>query len=162
QQMLVSPFQQVIDQPDIERVDDHAAAEPARLQPHGEDGGGHEQQEDRRCVAQSLSHAVSCDRTTGLSRRRKSPAACRARMVQVAAVALSASSASRFARPIAIAAAVAGVVFLYLAKVGLFKGLQYTFDLFGFVQMSRGWLRGHPLLFENGWGNHAQIHNYYT
>src|SRR4051812_34735661 len=83
-------------------------------------------------------------------------------MVQVPAVALSASSASRLARPIAITAAAAGVVFLYMAKVGLFKGLQYTFDLFGFVQMSRGWLRGHPLLFENGWGNPAQIHNYYT
>ena len=28
--------------------------------------------------------------------------------------------------------------------------------------MSRGWLRGHALLHENGYGNHGQVHNYYT
>lgn len=68
----------------------------------------------------------------------------------------------RLGRAIPIAGAAALVAIFFLAKVGLFRGLHYTFDVFSFVQMSRGWLRGHPVLHENGYGNHGQIHNYYT
>ena len=75
---------------------------------------------------------------------------------------LSAGAGSRLPRAVTACAAVAVVALFYAAKVGLFKGLHYTFDLFSFVQMSRGWLRGHALLHENGYGNHGQVHNYYT
>ena len=83
-------------------------------------------------------------------------------MVGVRAKDLSAGAGSRLPRAVTACAAVAVVALFYAAKVGLFKGLHYTFDLFSFVQMSRGWLRGHALLHENGYGNHGQVHNYYT
>ncbi len=48
-----------------------------------------------------------------------------------------------------------------LAKSFLFQGLEYTSDLFSFLQMTRISLeRG--ILFENDWGRVAAIHNYYT
>jgi hypothetical protein len=77
-------------------------------------------------------------------------------------VPVPAAAHPRSARPIAIGGAAVVVAIFYLAKVGLFRGLHYTFDLFSVLQISRGWLRGHPLLYENGYGKHGQIHNYYT
>jgi len=48
-----------------------------------------------------------------------------------------------------------------ISKSFLFQGLEYTSDLFSFLQMSRISLeRG--MLFENAWGRMGAIHNFYT
>lgn len=48
------------------------------------------------------------------------------------------------------------------AKVRLYGHLEYKLDLFGFLQMATAPLDGRLPLFENGWGRHAAIHNYFT
>ena len=53
-------------------------------------------------------------------------------------------------------------LFLWLiSKSFLFQGLEYTSDLFSFLQMSRISLQK-GILFENAWGRMAVIHNFYT
>ncbi len=48
-------------------------------------------------------------------------------------------------------------------KVVRFQLLGYTFnDMYAFIQMSHSWLDGRPFMYENIWGYHHQIHNYYT
>ncbi|MEO8216125.1 MAG: hypothetical protein ABI718_03485 [Acidobacteriota bacterium] len=42
-----------------------------------------------------------------------------------------------------------------------FERLDYSNDLFSFLEMSRSMLRGKPLLWSNYWGDHRAIHNYY-
>jgi len=54
------------------------------------------------------------------------------------------------------------VLFIWvISKSFLFQGLEYTSDLFSFLQMSRISLQ-RGLLFENAWGNMAAIHNFYA
>ena len=45
-------------------------------------------------------------------------------------------------------------------KYQLFLGLEYTSDLFTFIQLSNGWMHGRPILFENQYGYTTEIHNY--
>ncbi len=41
--------------------------------------------------------------------------------------------------------------------------LSYSFnDMYAFLQMSVSWLDGRPFLYDNIWGYHHRIHNYYT
>ncbi|GAA4459656.1 hypothetical protein GCM10023189_33650 [Nibrella saemangeumensis] len=54
------------------------------------------------------------------------------------------------------------LVFL-LFKVLRFTTLGYTFnDMYAFLQMSYSWLDGRPFMYDNIWGFHHRIHNYYT
>ena len=46
-------------------------------------------------------------------------------------------------------------------KVRLFLSLEYSWDLFVALQMSRSWLMGRPLLWENRWGHASVSHNYF-
>ena len=46
-------------------------------------------------------------------------------------------------------------------KVRLFLSLEYSWDLFVALQMSRSWLTGRPLLWENRWGHASVSHNYF-
>lgn len=51
----------------------------------------------------------------------------------------------------------------FLVKILRFQTLGYTFnDMYAFLQMSRSWLDGRPFMYENIWGYHHRIHNYYT
>ena len=56
------------------------------------------------------------------------------------------------------------VLFAYwwAVKHYLFQGLEYTSDLFTFLQASNSWMYGRPLLFENQYGVLTEGHNYYT
>ena len=56
------------------------------------------------------------------------------------------------------------VLFAYwwVVKHHLFQGLEYTSDLFLFLQASNSWMHGRPLLFENQHGVITGSHNYYT
>ncbi len=56
------------------------------------------------------------------------------------------------------------VLFAYwwAVKHYLFQGLEYTSDLFTFLQASNSWTYGRPLLFENQYGVLTEGHNYYT
>src|SRR5882724_3976655 len=47
-------------------------------------------------------------------------------------------------------------------KCVLFVRLAYTSDMFSLLQMSLSWLDGRPLLWENCFGNHARLHDYYS
>lgn len=48
-------------------------------------------------------------------------------------------------------------------KVLRFQTLGYTFnDMYAFLQMAHSWMDGRPLLYDNIWGYHHRIHNYYT
>ena len=59
-------------------------------------------------------------------------------------------------------------IFFFLVAFGVFKVLRfqtlgYTFnDMYGFIQMSCSYLDGRPFMYENVWGYHHRIHNYYT
>jgi hypothetical protein len=60
------------------------------------------------------------------------------------------------------ALAAALLVSLWVAiKVRLFLGLEYSWDLFDAIQLSRSWLIGRPFLWENRWGAQAVSHNNY-
>ena len=51
----------------------------------------------------------------------------------------------------------------FLFKILRFQTLGYTFnDMYAFLQMSRSWMDGQPFMYENIWGYHHKIHNYYT
>lgn len=60
-----------------------------------------------------------------------------------------------------IVVGVAASCVLLWVKARLFRGLEYTSDLFSALQASRSWIGGRPLLHENCWGDLAAIHNYY-
>ena len=54
-------------------------------------------------------------------------------------------------------------VFFLGFKVLRFQTLAYTFhDLYVFEQLASGWIDGRPFLYDNFWGDHQRIHNYYT
>lgn len=51
----------------------------------------------------------------------------------------------------------------FLLKVVRFNTLGYTFnDMYAFIQMSCSYLDGRPFMYDNIWGFHHRIHNYYT
>lgn len=51
----------------------------------------------------------------------------------------------------------------FFCKVLRFQTLGYTFnDMYAFLQMSHSWMDGRPFMYENIWGYHHKIHNYYT
>lgn len=53
------------------------------------------------------------------------------------------------------------LLFFYF-KIIRFQGLYYTFnDMYIFLQSSRSWINGRPLLYENVWGYSDRIHNNY-
>ena len=57
---------------------------------------------------------------------------------------------------------VGGLCF-FLFKVIRFQTLAYTFnDMYAFIQMSCSYLDGRPFMYDNIWGFHHRIHNYYT
>ncbi|GAB3542944.1 hypothetical protein [Spirosoma fluminis] len=52
---------------------------------------------------------------------------------------------------------------LFVFKILRFQTLSYTFnDMYAFIQMSHSWMDGRPFMYENIWGYHHNIHNYYT
>lgn len=56
----------------------------------------------------------------------------------------------------------AGLLF-FLFKVVRFNTLGYTFnDMYAFIQMSCSYMDGRPFMYDNIWGFHHRIHNYYT
>lgn len=50
---------------------------------------------------------------------------------------------------------------LYIKHVRLVN-LEYYSDMFSFLQMPVSWMDGRPLLYENQYGYHDKIHNYYV
>ena len=73
-----------------------------------------------------------------------------------------ADSDSRLARTALAILATLVVLFALACKALLFHDLEYTAsDLYSFLEMSRSWLRGAPLLYENAYGSHAAIHGFY-
>lgn len=62
-----------------------------------------------------------------------------------------------------VACVVAGAVLAcwLVAKNRLFRGLEYTSDLFSHLQISLSLGPGQHLLHENGFGDHRALHNYY-
>jgi hypothetical protein len=57
---------------------------------------------------------------------------------------------------------VAGVIAWYLIKVFQFQSNNEEFsDGILALQLSRGWLEGRPVLYDNLYGDHARQHNYY-
>jgi hypothetical protein len=67
----------------------------------------------------------------------------------------------RFARYVPHALCAAVLAIWFAAKAALFEGLEYTSDLFSNLEMSRSVYQGRPLLWENGFGDHKALHNYY-
>ena len=57
---------------------------------------------------------------------------------------------------------VAVFAYWWVVKHHLFQGLEYTSDLFSFLQASNSWMYGRPLLFENQYGVLTETHNYYA
>jgi hypothetical protein len=56
----------------------------------------------------------------------------------------------------------AALVLWATCKVLLFRAFEYAgSDLYSFLEMSRSWLQGRPLLYENAYGYHAAIHSSY-
>ncbi|GAB3560924.1 hypothetical protein GCM10027578_00480 [Spirosoma luteolum] len=60
-----------------------------------------------------------------------------------------------------------GLILLLIGFFGIkvlrFQTLGYTFnDMYAFLQMSHSWLDGRPFMYDNIWGYHHRIHNYYT
>lgn len=54
------------------------------------------------------------------------------------------------------------VVYAAACKALLFRAFEYAgSDLYSFLEMSRSWLDGRPLLYENAYGYHAAIHSFY-
>ena len=51
----------------------------------------------------------------------------------------------------------------FFVKLLRFKTLGYIFnDMYAFLQMSHSWMDGRPFMYENIWGYHHRIHNYYS
>jgi hypothetical protein len=68
----------------------------------------------------------------------------------------------RGSRAALAAGAALAVGFATACKALLFFNLEYTAsDLYSFLEMSRSWLAGAPLLHENAYGSHAAIHGFY-
>jgi len=60
-------------------------------------------------------------------------------------------------------ASVAVLAYMYTCKLLLFRHLEYFgSDLFSFLQMTRSWLTDGIILYDNVYGYHAAIHNYYV
>ncbi|WP_245859430.1 DUF2079 domain-containing protein [Spirosoma aerolatum] len=56
----------------------------------------------------------------------------------------------------------AGLLF-FAFKLIRFQTLGYTFnDMYAFIQMSCSYMDGRPFMYDNIWGFHHRIHNYYT
>jgi hypothetical protein len=66
------------------------------------------------------------------------------------------------ATPVLFGIAAFILLFWWRAKCLLFEGFAYTSDLFSFIQMSRSWLEGKPLLYENAFGLNSRYHSFYT
>jgi hypothetical protein len=57
----------------------------------------------------------------------------------------------------------AAILSLWLsAKFFLFRGLEYTSDLFTHLEMSRSLFRGYPFLADNQFGSHLGLHNFFV
>jgi len=55
------------------------------------------------------------------------------------------------------------LLFFLLYKILRFDALGYSFnDMYAFLQMSYSWMDGRPFMYDNIWGYHHRIHNYYT
>src|SRR5436190_2348452 len=52
-------------------------------------------------------------------------------------------------------------IFLFICKCIHFLNCDYTSDLFTHLQISRDWLLGKPLFYENCYGHHNLLHNYF-
>ncbi|MCY7356051.1 MAG: hypothetical protein LH609_01010 [Rudanella sp.] len=61
-------------------------------------------------------------------------------------------------------ALILGALFFFLLyKFLRFDALGYSFnDMYAFLQMSSSWMDGRPFMYDNIWGYHHRIHNYYT
>ncbi len=57
--------------------------------------------------------------------------------------------------------ALAAIAYWLVVKSVLFRRLEYTSDLFSNLELSRSFFNGRPLLWENVYGDHKAIHNYY-
>jgi hypothetical protein len=56
----------------------------------------------------------------------------------------------------------AGLLLVFLViKCLHFSRCDYTGDLFTHLQLSRDWLLGKPLFYENSYGDHSRFHNYF-
>ncbi len=55
----------------------------------------------------------------------------------------------------------AAFVFFFILKSLHFQRCDYTSDLFSHFQLSHDWLIGKPLLYENCFGFHGKLHNYF-
>ncbi len=64
-------------------------------------------------------------------------------------------------RPLLVLVSLPILGFWLFAKTALLRHLDYIGDLFSFLQMSRSFAQGRPLLFENAFGNGAALHNWY-
>ena len=60
--------------------------------------------------------------------------------------------------------AISGFLLLFcLFKWARLYTLNYSFnDMYAFLQMSVSWLDNRPFMYDNIWGYHHKIHNYYT
>lgn len=50
---------------------------------------------------------------------------------------------------------------MFMFKIKLYDLPDYQADLFGILQLSRDYVLGKPLLYENAYGDNSGIHNYY-
>jgi len=53
------------------------------------------------------------------------------------------------------------LVWFFTAKLLIFHRLGYQSDFYCHLGIARGWLLDRPLLFENNYGYHGRLHNYY-
>lgn len=54
-----------------------------------------------------------------------------------------------------------GIALFFVVKCLHFMRLDYTSDLFSHFQLSRDWMLGKPLFYENSFGFHSKFHNYF-
>src|SRR5438105_3934045 len=52
-------------------------------------------------------------------------------------------------------------VFYFIVKCLHFQRCDYTSDIISHFQLSHDWLIGKPLMYENQYGDHGKIHNYF-
>ncbi len=52
-------------------------------------------------------------------------------------------------------------IFFFIVKCFHFQRSDYSSDIFSHFQISRDWLLGKPLFYENSFGFHSRIHNYF-
>ena len=58
-------------------------------------------------------------------------------------------------------ASLAAFLFFFIVKCLHFYRSDYTGDIFTHFQLSRDWLLGKPLFYENSYGYHNKFHNYF-